>query len=105
MFAVEERAQADLAGARDAGLDVSVILALRVLAKGLGGLELGLGGQAADQKTHSAVEVVNDVDYLLGGVADVRERLVLESVSDLGDAGEIPAAVVDDLEVLVEIIV
>ena len=105
MGAVEERAEVDLAGARDAGSDVPVYVAVGVLADGLGGLGWGVGRQAADEKADGAVEVVDGVDRLLGRVADVGEGLPLERVGDLGNAGEIPAAVLDGLEVRVEVIV
>src|SRR5258708_925791 len=105
MRAVDERVEVDLAGARDAGPDVPADVALCVFADRLGCLGRGLGRQAADEKADGAVEVVDGVDRLLGHVADIGERLVLKRVADLGNAGEIPAAVVDVLEVRVEIFV
>src|SRR5262249_54319088 len=95
----------DLAGARDAGPDVPVDVTFRVHADRLGCLGRGVGRQAADEKTDGSVEPVDLVDRLLGRVADIRERLVLERVASLGNAGEIPAAVADVLEVGVEVIV
>jgi hypothetical protein len=84
--AVEERGEADGAGTRDAGPDVPADIARRVLPDRHGGLGWRVGRQAADEEADRAVELVNAVDRLLGRVADVGERLVLERVADLGDA-------------------
>jgi len=105
VLAVEERVEVDGAGARDAGPDVSADGARRPAADLLSCPGRRVGLQGADEKAHGAVEPVDGVDRLLSRVADIRERLVLERGAGLGDVGQIPAAVAEGVEVVVEIIV
>src|SRR5439155_17572635 len=90
---------------RDAGPDVPGQVARRVAADRLGGPGWRISRQAADEEADGAVEPVDAVDRLLGRVADIGERLVPERVADLGDAGQVPAAFADGVEVGVEVIV